>query len=107
MRYSPDYHVDLEKRYPKVAKSFDQLAAECSQAGPLGKKTQHLIKLGVAIGAGIEGDIQNLATRALEDGATPDEVKHAVILSLTTAGYPAMIVAMQLVEDSLSGYKPK
>ena len=102
MRYSPDYYTNLKKRYPKVTKSFDNLAADCSAAGPLDEKTQRMVKLGVAIGRGVEGDIQNLTMQALAEGITPDEVRHAVLLSVTTAGFPTMITSMQLVEEIIS-----
>jgi alkylhydroperoxidase/carboxymuconolactone decarboxylase family protein YurZ len=50
MKYSPLYYSKLKKRYPTVAASFDKLAESCAEAGPLDRKTQHLVKLGVAIG---------------------------------------------------------
>ena len=102
MKYSPKYYKDLKKRYPEVAKCFDQLGQDCAKAGPLNKKTQLLVKLGVAIGIGSEGDVQNLTIHALADGVKPDEIRHAVLLSVTTAGFPAMIVAMQWVEEIIS-----
>jgi alkylhydroperoxidase/carboxymuconolactone decarboxylase family protein YurZ len=102
LKYSPKYYKDLKKRYPEVAKGFEQLAQDCAKAGPLDKKTQHLIKLGTAIGLGSEGDVQNLTTQALADGVSPDEIRHAVLLSVTTAGFPAMIVAMQWADEIIS-----
>lgn len=102
MKYSPKYYKDLKKRYPEVARSHDQLAQDCAKAGPLNKKTQHLVKLGIAIGIGSEGDVQNLTAQALADGISPDEIRHAVLLSVTTAGFPAMIVAMQWAEEIIS-----
>jgi alkylhydroperoxidase/carboxymuconolactone decarboxylase family protein YurZ len=102
MRYSPDYFKKLEKQYPAVAKSFDGLAKACAKAGPLDAKTRHLIKLGVAIGIGSEGDVQNLTMQALADGVSPDEIRHAVLLSVTTAGFPAMIASMQLAEEVIA-----
>jgi len=46
MKYSPKYFNEFKKRYPGVARSFDQLGAECAKAGPIDEKTQHLIKIG-------------------------------------------------------------
>ena len=40
--------------------------------------------------------------KALEDGCTPDEVRHVAILATTTLGFPAMIRARAWVEDVLS-----
>ena len=105
MKYSPKYYNNLKKRYSKIAQGFDQFASECSMAGPLDKKTQKLVKLGVAVGIGSEGDVQNLTIQALEDGVRPDEIRHAVLLSATTAGFPGMIVAMQWVEDIITTQK--
>jgi alkylhydroperoxidase/carboxymuconolactone decarboxylase family protein YurZ len=102
MRYSPEYYTNFKKRYPEVAKCFSELATFAFDAGPLDKKTQRLVKLGVALGVGTEGDLQNLTIQALEDGTTPDEIRHAVLLSVTTAGFPAMIASMQLVEDMIA-----
>jgi 4-carboxymuconolactone decarboxylase len=102
MLYSPDYYANLKKRYPAAVKSFDHLAADCSEAGPLDAKTQRLVKLGVAIGIGSEGDVQNLTMQALADKTTPDEIRHAILLSVTTAGFPAMIASMQLAEEVIS-----
>ncbi|MGP8079367.1 MAG: carboxymuconolactone decarboxylase family protein [Dehalococcoidales bacterium] len=102
MKYSPKYFTEFKKRYPGVAKSFDQLGAECAKAGPIDKQTQHLIKLGVATGLGHEGNVQKLTQRALEDGVSPDEIRQAVLLSTTTAGFPTMLVAMQWVEEVIA-----
>ncbi len=107
MKYSPDYFNEIKKRYPVVAGHFDELARDTAKAGPLDTKSQDLVKLGVAIGIGSEGDVQNLATRALDDGITPEEIRHAVLLSVTTAGFPVMIVAMQMVEDIIEARTKK
>ncbi len=37
--------------------------------------------------------------KALASGATTDDVQHAVLLSLTTVGFPAMIAAMGWVSE--------
>jgi len=102
MNYSPKYFKELQKRYPAVTGCFDELERICAKAGPLDKKTQHLIKLGIAIGISSEGDVQNITAQALKNGATPDEIRHAVLLSVTTAGFPAMIVAMQSAEEIIA-----
>ncbi len=103
MKYSAEYYQNLKNRYPSVTQGFDQLAGACSAAGPLDGKTQALVKLGVALGLGSEGDVQNLAMQAMNMGAGADELRHAVLLSTTTAGFPAMIVAMQWVEEVIAG----
>ena len=99
MKYSPKYYEELKKRFPRTTASFDQLGRDCAEEGPLDKKTQLMVKLGVAIGIGSEGDVQNLAGQALAAGISPVDLRHAVLLSVTTAGFPRMIVATQWIEE--------
>jgi alkylhydroperoxidase/carboxymuconolactone decarboxylase family protein YurZ len=99
MKYSPEYQKALKKRYPKVAACFDDLGKFTAEAGPLDRKMQLMVKLGAAIDLGSEGDTQNLAGQALQEGLTAEELRQAVLLTVTTAGFPKMIVAMQWVEE--------
>jgi alkylhydroperoxidase/carboxymuconolactone decarboxylase family protein YurZ len=39
--------------------------------------------------------------KALASGATPEEITHTVLLSLTTTGFPNMIAAMGWVHEVL------
>ncbi len=105
MKYSAKYFEDIKKHYPKVAAEFDKLAKDISEAGPLDRKTQLFIKLGVSIGLGSEGNIQNLTKQALDQGVSDEEIRHAVLLATTTAGFPSMIVAMRWVHDVIPDKK--
>ncbi len=71
-------------------------------AGPLDAKTQALVKLGIAIGAKMEGAVHSHTRKALEAGCTPEEIKHAVLQATTTIGFPNMMAAMSWVEDVLN-----
>ena len=103
MKYSPKYQENLKKHFPAVKSSFDHLAQDTATAGPLSLREQRLVKLGIAIGIGSEGDTQNLAIQCLAEGMSPEELRHAVLLAITTAGFPTMIVAMQWVEEIIAG----
>ena len=58
---------------------------------------RRLVKLGIAVGLCSEGSVRSHARRALEIGITPDEIRYAVLLSLTTIGFPEMNAAMKWV----------
>ncbi len=103
--YLPDVYKDFQQRFPEIAKSYDELALECHQGGPLDEKTRRLIKLGIAIGLSSEGGTRSHARRALEMGISPDELRHVVLLALTTAGFPAMTAAMKWVEEVIDKYE--
>jgi 4-carboxymuconolactone decarboxylase len=106
MGYLPDIYKDFIKRYPDINKGYDTLANACHKAGPLDKKTRRLIKLGIAIGLNSEGSVRSHARRALEEGITPDEVRHVVLMAFTTAGFPYMIAAYMWVEEVIAKAKP-
>ena len=105
MKYSPEYYVDFEKKYPQIAKDFDKLSQDCQEAGPLDLKCRRLIKLGIAIGIGSEGDVQSHVIQALNEGINADEIRHAILQTLTTAGFPQMIVAMRSAEEIIGKMK--
>lgn len=99
MTYLPDIYKEFKKQFPEIAKAYDELAVRCHGWGPLDKKTRRLIKLGIAIGLSSEGGVRSHARRALEEGITPDELRHAVLVAFTTAGFPTMIAAMKWVDE--------
>jgi 4-carboxymuconolactone decarboxylase len=105
MGYLPDIYKEFIKKYPDINNSYDALSNACHKAGPLDKKTRRLVKLGIAIGMNSEGGIRSHARRALEEGITADEVRHAVLLACTTAGFPYMIAAYKLVEEVIGKAK--
>jgi alkylhydroperoxidase/carboxymuconolactone decarboxylase family protein YurZ len=100
--YLPKIYENFSDKFPAVIKDFKQLGQSCRAAGPLDPKAQDLIKLGIAVGANSKGAVMSSTRKALESGATPEEITHAVLLALTTTGFPNMIAALGWVEDVLS-----
>lgn len=93
----------FKKSYPEIWQAYDKLAALSHSAGPLGPKERELVKLAMAIGARREGAAHSHTRRALEQGATKEEVYHLVLLGLTTLGFPSTIAALTWVKDELDG----
>jgi len=105
MNYLPKVYQEFKQQFPEVAKAYDALAASCHQWGALDEKTRRLIKLGIAVGLSSEGGVRSHARRALEEGISPDELRHAVLMAFTTAGFPTMIVAMKWTEEVIEKSK--
>jgi len=99
--YLPKIYEKFTSKYPGVFKDFQQLGKSCRDSGPLEKKYQDLVNLGIAIGANSRGAVMSQTRKALESGATAEEIAHAVLLSLTTIGFPKMIAAMGWVDEVL------
>lgn len=99
--YLPGTYMEFIRRYPDVGRAYANLSKSCHKAGPLDKKMRRLIKLGIAIGINSDGAVRSHTRRALEEGITPDEIRHTVLLAFTTAGFPYMIAAHKWVEEVL------
>ncbi len=99
--YLPKVYEKFTGKFPEVFKDYKQLGQTCRSAGPLDAKCQDLIKLGIAIGANSRGAVMSSTRKAMESGATKDEIAHAVLLALTTTGFPNMIAALQWVDSVL------
>lgn len=99
MTYLPSIYKEFKQQFTEIAEAYDELALKCHGWGPLDEKGRRLIKLGVAIGLSSEGGVRSHARRALEEGMTAEELRHAVLLALTTAGFPTMIAAMKWVDE--------
>jgi len=97
--YLPKVYQNFSDKFPKVMEDYEQLGKACRSAGPLEKKLRDLIKLGIAIGANSRGAVMSHTRKALAEGATPEEITHVVLLSLTTTGFPNMMAAMGWVGD--------
>ncbi len=99
--YLPKVYEKFSNQFPEVLNDFKQLGQTCREAGPLDQKSQDLIKLGIAIGANSRGGVMSNTRKAMEAGATAEEIAHAVLLAVTTTGFPNMIAAMGWVDEVL------
>jgi alkylhydroperoxidase/carboxymuconolactone decarboxylase family protein YurZ len=91
----------LVDEYPEIGDRYKALSEKCYSAGPLDRKTAHLIKLGMSIGAFSEGSTHTHVRLAKEAGATDEEIKHVALLALTTLGWPILGAAWSWINDIL------
>ena len=105
MTYLPNIYIEFKQQFPEIARAYDELAVKCHGWGPLEEKTRRLVKLGIAVGLNSEGGVRSHARRALEEGITPDELRHAILLAFTTVGFPAMSAAMKWVDEVIRNKK--
>ena len=97
----PRSYEAFKRSYSKIWQAYDRLGRLSHEAGPLDEKTRELVKLALSVGARLEGAVHSHAARALEAGATAGEIRHVVLLGLTTLGFPSMMAALTWVEDIL------
>jgi alkylhydroperoxidase/carboxymuconolactone decarboxylase family protein YurZ len=88
--------------HPRLIAAYEALGEALLAEGPLPRRDAELVKVGIAVGARLEGAVHAHVRRALEAGASADELRHAIRLSLTTVGFPTMMAALSWANDVIS-----
>ncbi len=97
--YVPELFKRFSRNHPEIAEANQKVGELCSAVGPIDGKERHLVQMGIAIGASAKGAVRSHARRALEAGATKDELIQAVLLSTSIIGFPGMIASYAWVEE--------
>ncbi len=100
-RKVPRNYVRLKEREGRFMEAVEALGRAAKAAGPLDEKTAQLIQIGAAAGIRSEGSLHSHVRRALDAGATPGEIRHALILLTSTIGFPAVAAALTWADDVL------
>ncbi len=101
----PGMYVRLRQRHPAYIAAVEALGAAAGQAGPLDGKTLQLIQLAAAAAERSEGGVHSHVRRALECGAKPEEIVHALIALTSTIGFPNVTAALSWADDVLDRAK--
>lgn len=101
----PNQFTNIRKRYAGFFDAVESLGKAVKKQGPIKGKTAHLIQLAAAVAIRSEGSVHSHCRRALEAGAKPDEVRHAIILLTSTIGFPTVSAALSWVDDIIENRK--
>jgi 4-carboxymuconolactone decarboxylase len=82
-------------KFREIREAQGAIAQAVASYGPLDGKTRELIKVGIAVGAGLETSTRSHVRRALEQGASEAEVEQAILLAVTTCGFSRTVMAWQ------------
>lgn len=91
----------LQQSHPDLWKSFQKLGEQCHKAGPLDERVRRIVKVAIATAAQSEGAVHSAVRNACAAGVSPEEIRHAILLSLTTIGFPRTMAALSWAEDLL------
>jgi 4-carboxymuconolactone decarboxylase len=97
----PQPTQSLRKSYPRVWKSFQDLGEQCHRAGPLDERVRRLVKIGIAAASQSEGAVHSAVRHARTAGVPTVEIRHAILLTITTIGFPRAMAALSWAEDIL------
>jgi 4-carboxymuconolactone decarboxylase len=98
----PSTYKAFVQRFPELGQAHEAIAKAVDVAGPLDRKTCELVKIGLAIGAGLESAVRSHVRRALEAGATEAEVEQTALLAMNTLGFPRTVAAWSWVRIQLA-----
>lgn len=93
------HYRKLMEIFPEVLAAVENLGATVRDAGPIDKKTSELIQLAVAAAAQSTGSVHSHTRRALEAGATEEEIYHTLLLLVSTIGFPKVAAAFSWIDD--------
>jgi AhpD family alkylhydroperoxidase len=97
-KVSKHYH-HLKANFPEVLDAVENLGSTVREAGPLDKKTTELIQLAVAAASGSTGAVNSHAKRALAAGADRKEIEHALLVLISTIGFPKVAAALAWIQE--------
>jgi len=97
----PRPYERFKQEHPQVWRTYEALGESAAQDGPLDLKTRELVKLGMAAANGSVSAVQSHVHRALEAGVSDAEIEHAILLGVTTLGFPAMMAALTWAREAI------
>jgi 4-carboxymuconolactone decarboxylase len=101
----------LAREHADFLKAVNALGSAAQHAGPLDEKITQLVQLAAAAAIRSEGAVHSHARRALELGASREEIHHALICIASTIGFPTVRAALSWADDVIdrlgSAKKPR
>lgn len=95
------HYQKMSKMFPQVLAAVENLGTTVREAGPLDNKTAELIQLAVAAANQSTGSVHSHTRRAVEAGATEQEIYHSLLLLISTIGFPKVAAALSWVREIL------
>jgi len=91
----PKTFKDFVSKFPALGNAHEAVAMAVEGLGPLDAKTCSLVKMGICLGAGLESAFRSHVRRAIQSGATSEEIEQALLLAMNTVGFPRTVAAWQ------------
>ncbi len=99
----PKRFLQFTKEFKDVAEAYESLGNAVHAAGPLTTRERALVKLGISVGARLEGAVHSHVRKAMSAGLQKNELKHVALLALPTIGLPSMMAALSWIDEVVSG----
>lgn len=97
----PKRYRQFFDEFPEVGSAYEAYGKASAEAGPLDEKTRCLVKLAISLSSRMEGASKSHAHKALEAGASAEEIRHVALLLGPTVGFPNMMAGLGWVDEVL------
>lgn len=89
----------FKEEFPEVFARHEALGKEIHEnAGPLADKNRWLIKIAISAACNHKRALATHINKARAAGVTVDEIKHALLLLIPTAGFPVFMKAYSVLD---------
>lgn len=95
----PGTYKRFVARFPALGEAHDRVAEAEVAAGPLDRRTTLLIKIGVCVGAGLESATKSNVRKALQAGATRDQIEQAIVTAMNSVGFPRTVAGWAWAQE--------
>lgn len=86
--------TEFKKEFPEIYSRHEALGKEIHEkAGPLSEKTRWLIKTAVSAACNHKRALETHIRKGKAAGISDEELKHALLLLIPSAGFPAFMKA--------------
>lgn len=101
----PKTYRAFQEDHTAGCQAYENLGATAAEAGPLPPRIRELLKLGMSAALRAESAVQSHTHRALDAGAAQDEIEHAIMLGVTTLGFPTMMTALAWAKEAIQNHE--
>ncbi len=92
-------YLKIKQKHPGFLSAVEALGEAVRKEGPIDEKTTQLIQLAAAAAIRSEGSVHSHVARAIDNGASSDEIYHTIILLASTIGFPNVMAAISWAGD--------
>jgi alkylhydroperoxidase/carboxymuconolactone decarboxylase family protein YurZ len=92
--------IRFKEEFPEVYARHEALGREVHEkVGPLGENSRWLIKIAISAACNHKRALATHIKKAKAAGVADEEIKHALLLLIPTAGFPTFMKAYAVLEN--------
>ncbi len=90
----------FKEEFPEIHEKHEALGREVHEkGGPLDEKSRWLIKIAISGACNHKRALETHIRKAMAAGIDEDEIKHALVLLIPTAGFPAFMKSYAVLKS--------